>query len=317
MYDSVDVSLLPGPHEAPRCAPHAEEIGLDPGGTALWVDEIVVVDLARPWPKPVWAADGFTAVPEWVMDAESAGRRVRVLASVPDLDQRHRVVVHRRGSDSGAMTRREHHATPAEIPAVLERLLLDGPDASSETLVDVAAPARELLVCAQGSHDVCCGSRGTQFALDIAAARPDVAVEQVSHTGGHRFAPTGVTLPDARMWGLIEVDEMLAVLDRSGRPSAVAPRLRGWTGAEGPGQVAERAVLEVVDDWAFDDLARSVDVEVADGGWRCTVRTEAVTWQVDVEVGRTVPTIKCGTPGGGAAKAGVEYVATAPPRVVP
>jgi hypothetical protein len=314
-----DTSFLPAADDSVRCAVHAEEIELRPGGSALFVDEIIVVDVPRPWPKPVWAAEGFTAVPEWVMAAGVAGRRVRVLAAVGDeAADVAKVVVHRRVVGSGLLERIEHRCTPGLVRDLLSLLLLEGLDSSPQTVVDVPAPVAELLICAQGSHDVCCGSRGTAMAGEIEAVRPGVSVRQVSHTGGHRFAPTGITLPDGRMWGQFDLDEMVGILDRSGSPASVAERCRGWIGADGPGQVAEAAVSALVDDWAFDELDRRVEVEVeADGdGWRCAVLAGESKWVVGVGLGRSVPTIKCGEPGGGRAKLGTEYVVTTPPHVV-
>lgn len=317
-----DASLLPANDASLRCAVHAEEIELRPVGSALFVDEIIVVDVPRPWPKPVWAADGFTAVPEWVMAAGDAGRRVRVLAAVGDeTGDVAKVVVHRRIGGSGLLERVEHRCVPNLVGDLLSRLLLDGLDASPQTVVDVPAPPAELLICAQGSHDVCCGARGTAMAAEIEAVRPDVSIRQVSHTGGHRFAPTGITLPDGRMWGLFDLDEIVAILDRSGSPGPVAERCRGWIGADGPGQVAEAAVLALVDDWAFDELDRVVEVEANDDGWWCTVSASTVsagelTWAVGVGLGRSVPTIKCGELGGGKAKPGIEYVVTSSPHVI-
>jgi len=310
-----DPALLPPAHEAPRCAVHSEQIDIDPGGTALRADEFIVVDVARPWPKPVWAVAGFTAVPEWVMAAGETGRQVRVLAAVPEPGRDRRVSVYRRVSGEGEMRRVEHRCAPESVVDLLKLLLVEGLDASPTTVVDVAAPARALLICAQGSHDVCCGSRGTEFAAEVAAARPGVEVRMVSHTGGHRFAPTGISLPDGRMWGRITLDEMLAVLDREGRPSDFVSRCRGWTGTEGPGQVAERAVFAAVDEWWFDDVERSVEVEAHSTGWRCRVQTQSRAWEVHIAIGRVIPEIRCGQPGGGAAKAGVEYVVSEPPRV--
>ena len=79
----IDPALLPASGEAPRCAEHADAIDLDPVGSALHVDEVLLIDMPQPWPKPVWAADGFTHVPEAVMAAGEQGRRVRALAAVP------------------------------------------------------------------------------------------------------------------------------------------------------------------------------------------------------------------------------------------
>ncbi|MEZ5246414.1 MAG: sucrase ferredoxin [Acidimicrobiales bacterium] len=307
---AFDPALLPAATAAERCAPHAERIDLDPGGSALWVDELIVVDVALPWPKPVWAAPGFTAVPELVMAAGEAGRRVRVLAAVPLDDGVGRVVTHRL-TDGAQFSRTEHQVDPLVVADLLERLLAEGLDASPASVVSTE-PRRELLLCTQGSHDVCCGSRGTSMHAALHALDPGLSLRRVSHTGGHRMAPTGVTLPDGRMWGMVGVDEMIGILRSDISPAAVARRCRGWIGvAGGPAQMAERAVMAEVDDWRFDTVARTaavLDAGSVDGEVTVVeVVAEGERWRVEVETGRAVPTIACGQPGGLPAKPGAEW----------
>lgn len=318
MTATFDPSLLPAEIDAERCAAHAERIGLDPGGTALWVDELIVVDVPLPWPKPVWAADGFTAVPELVMEAGEAGRRVRVLAAVPLDDGVGRVVTHRL-VDHTRFARSEHHVDTALVAGLLEQLLTDGPDASAETVASTDA-RRELLLCTQGSHDVCCGARGTAMWSGLLDVDPSFSIRRVSHTGGHRMAPTGLTLPDGRMWGMVTLDEMIAILRSDVTPATVAGRCRGWVGAAGgPPQMAERAVMAAIDDWSVDETTRTAEVidpaGVSDGVTVVEVTLGVDRWRVEVESARAVPTIACGEPGGLPAKPGVEWRVRALERV--
>jgi len=310
-----DPALLPGAEESMRCAAYSEMLDLDPIGSALHVDEVVVIDVALPWPKPVWAVEGFTFVPESITLEAEKGRRVRALAAVPDDDDQHRVVWHSRGHEVAAASRVEFLAPPSEIPRIAAAVI-GGDTASVDQYRIIATVKPEVLVCTQGSHDVCCGSSGVPFAADLVAARPNITVRRVSHTGGHRFAPTALTFPGFRMWGRLDLADMLAIVDRTGRPSAVEHRCRGWLGADGPGQVAERAVMMVIDDWDFDFRDRHVVVEETSEGWECQVDVDGRVWVVDVRLSREVPSIACGAPGGLPAKPGREYRVVAEPREV-
>jgi hypothetical protein len=306
MTVAYDPTLLPADSESERCAAHAERIELDPGGSALWVDELIVVDVSLPWPKPVWAKDGFTAIPELVMDAGEQGRRVRVLAAVPLDDGISRVVTHRLDGQA-QFARAEHHVDADQVAGLLETMLTAGIDASPHT-VAFADPVRELLLCTQGSHDVCCGSRGASMFADLLAVDPSFVIRRVSHTGGHRMAPTGMTLPDGRMWGMVTVDEMVSILRAEVDPAAVTDRCRGWIGVpDGAEQVAERAVMAEVNDWEFDAVARSTAVVIDGDTTYIEVTVEADVWRVEVQAGRAVPTIACGKPGGLPAKPGAEW----------
>ena len=302
-----DVSLLPASDSSPRCAEHASSIDVDPGGSALHVDEVVMIDVPLPWPKPVWAADGFTHIPEAVMAAGEEGRRVRALAAVPLDDGVRRIVAYERIDGLGPMVRHEWHASEADVPALADRVVRQGPATIDDERIDVAADHREVAICAQGSHDICCGADGMRLVAELLAVRPGLSVRKVSHTGGHRYAPTGLTFPDGRMWGFVSVEEMGLIVDRDGSPAAVAERCRGWMGVEPVGQVAERAVFAAIDDWSVDDVTRHVEVREADDGWHCTVAIAEQVWEVDVDRGRAVPTIACRADGGMPAKAGKEF----------
>ena len=302
-----DEALLPPADASPRCAAHAASIEVDPGGSALHVDEVLMIDVPLPWPKPVWAADGFTHVPEAVMAAGEAGRRVRALAAVPIDDGISRIVGYGRMPEVGPMIRHEWHADASEIGELADRLLRGGLGSADDRLVESGSDQREVAICAQGSHDICCGADGMRLVGELVAIRPGLSVRKVSHTGGHRYAPTGITFPDGRMWGFVSVEELGAIVDRDGSPAAVAGRCRGWMGLPPVAQVAERAVFAAADAWAVDDLPRDVLVAESDTGWTCEVYFADRSWTVDVALGRAVPSIACRADGGLPAKPGTEY----------
>ncbi|WP_419551903.1 sucrase ferredoxin [Candidatus Poriferisodalis sp.] len=330
------LALLPADDEAPRCAAHASAIGSDPGGTSISADAVALVEMPLPWPKPVFASgllEGFRPMTDLAMGP------TRVLAVVPP-DERSRadripVVLHWRVG-AGTQTAYCEADGAAGLRQLFEHLasrMPSEPIPDGEGFVSFGHTEgeRAVLVCTQGSHDVCCGSEGTRLAADFEAvlrayrdsdvdepyagaptAGGRVSVYRVSHTGGHRFAPTAMTLPDGRMWASIEAGEIAAILDRTADASALAPRCRGWWGAAtGPAQVAERAVFTQVG-WPLEDMARTVSFRPAANGWDVDViAAEAErAWTVSVVAGRTVPTITCRALGGRPAKPATEFMVT-------
>ena len=305
---SID-GLLPRAEAEWRCAEYASEINLDPGGTAFCVDELIVADVSLPWRKPVFASAGFETVPAHVIDAaDSMNRAIRVLGAIPsDADEARVVTYHR--TNAAALERVVHRVSPKSVADLVLELVGHGLDASPGTVVSEAEPDRELLICTQGSHDRCCGTDGTRLAQALASERPDVTVRRVSHTGGHRFAPTGISLPEGRMWGGVTLADVLQIVDRTGSPAGLARHCRGWIGAAmGAEQIAERAVFAAVDSWDYDQRPRTIEtIAEVDGVITCLVQVETTKWRVEVEPDRIVPTISCGVAGGLPAKSVQEY----------
>ena len=63
-------------------------------------------------------------------------------------------------------------------------------------------PEHALLVCTNAKRDQCCAVLGRPLAASMAQdAGSDTQVWETSHTGGHRFAPTFVSLPDGYLYG--------------------------------------------------------------------------------------------------------------------
>ncbi len=297
--------LLPPADAAPRCAAFARGSGFDPGGSAIRADVVIVVETPLPWPKPVFGHDLLAGVPALTA---AANRPLRVLAAVPlSGSPATRVVAF--GAEGRFPFRVDG---PAEL-GTLVTALGAGDTAACEPFAtpEPNASERAVLICTQGSHDVCCGSEGTRLAVEAETSLVDVEVFRVSHTGGHRFAPTVLTVPDGRMWAYTGLDELRSILNRTARPDVLAPRCRGWWGAaRGAAQVAERAVFAEMG-WGFDEVDRTVEPlsSPSDPAAPTTfvVRSSMGVWHVAVRVGREVPTISCGAPGGLPAKPGREF----------
>ncbi len=281
-----------------RCRQQAIELGLDPVGTAQPLAGLVLVERPLPWPRDV-SEDPVLA------PAVEAGLRdehgpVRPFAVVP------------RGAGSGPAIARDGNATvtsyriPTTTPAPYERrtycvpehrvadltLTLAAGGAPDEAPVDEATD-RELLICTHGSRDRCCGRLGTLLHRSASPRWPDVDVRRVSHTGGHRFAPTAILLPSGTAWGHLADDVLDAIINRTVpfvevishfrgsmvmptraaqvAEAAVAARV-GWSLFDGPRQVAVLAEPE-------PDRPGRFEIHVAGRSWAITVEHNGVTQQ--------------------------------------
>ena len=148
---------------------------------------------------------------------------------------------------------------------------------------------------------MCCGALGTTLAAELLAdtdiAKAGYQVGRTSHTGGHRFAPTAILLPEGTMWAFLDADLVSRVARRDGPVEAVLDNYRGSTGLGSPAlQALERVAFGDVG-WGWLDWVRSG----TDGGAGRVTLTgtspegESRTWAAEATT-RTVPVPDCGKP---------------------
>jgi hypothetical protein len=143
-------------------------------------------------------------------------------------------------------------------------------------------------VCTNGRRDRCCAVYGRPLAAELAASGDAEAgdVWEITHLGGHRFAPTMLVLPYGYTYGRVDGRHAKDVLEaaRSGR--IVLDGCRGRSAWDRPGQAADLAVRALTG----EDRAAAVTVERTDeapGGWTVRVaHADGRAWRV--AVARTV-----------------------------
>ncbi|GAB2602273.1 sucrase ferredoxin [Streptomyces capparidis] len=97
------------------------------------------------------------------------------------------------------------------------------------------------LVCTNGRRDRCCAVLGRPLAAELAAAG-GAEVWEVTHIGGHRFAPTALVLPYGYAYGRLTGPAAKEVLEATREGRVALPWCRGRSAWERPGQAAELAV---------------------------------------------------------------------------
>ena len=287
-----------------RCAPQAVELGLDPLGTAAGCRTLVLVESAGLWPARIEEAPDLRDLPP-------LGQECRVLATRgEDAGPQPTVTVWRAGDDL-RFAGTDYRVEPGRLAEVLEDLVAAAAAGGRGGLprgVEALGPApQEVLICGHGRRDQCCGSFGIRLLAET-SARPGqaawsgVRVRRCSHTGGHRFAPTGITLPDGRAWAFLDIDTLEAVIADRPLPS-LADHNRGLLALDPWEQVAEGSIYRAVGPaWTgFRPRLERIDTEVADADRR----TYRVTWTegaderwatVAVRRSGSVPVPVCGAP---------------------
>ncbi|MDQ6783589.1 MAG: sucrase ferredoxin [Actinomycetota bacterium] len=303
-----------------RCATRSRVAGLDPIGTIGSYDGYLLVDVALPWPSDLATVDEIAAV-RTVLSGSGIRFQATVPAGAPATGER-RVALYRRvpseppgPSRAPQMVRTEAVVAISTGDHVENRRLLvaaaEGLVAGVTGVAGVAGATSEVLVCTHGRHDVCCGARGSRLhealVVDPGQLGSAVSVRRTSHTGGHRFAPTAIVLPEGTAWAYLDVDVLRSVVTRTGPVAAVLDHYRGWSGLDSPRlQALERAVLGEVG-WDLLDLPRWG--EDVDGVARLHVEGPSpTTWEATLSPGRQVPRAECGVAGPRPGKADTEMI---------
>ena len=167
-------------------------------------------------------------------------------------------------------------------PARLLRLpwaaLGDGDiDATQATLPEFKqSPTAVLMICTNSRRDVCCAVRGRPVALESSSMRPG-QVWECSHTGGHRFAPTGVLLPHGQTFARLSPTSAVAAVDAATRGEVPAELLggaydRGRSHLEAPAQVAESSVRHLIQEPSLLALSTTAAPQPGqENTWQCRV----------------------------------------------
>ena len=107
---------------------------------------------------------------------------------------------------------------------------------------------QDILICTHGMRDRCCAKLGQPIfrsakRMAEKGILPNVRVWRSSHIGGHRFAPTAITLPDGRYYGRLSFSALQAIVTRQGAIAQLQPVYRGWGILPQPLQILEQQLL--------------------------------------------------------------------------
>ena len=217
------------------CARRSEEAREPIAGTATAsVERWLVVESAAPWPRK-----GLPA-------AMSPSLRSLIETTVVPME-RTRVVLARGSRPLSAGAVRFWIALASESERSVQSVTLEKDEDPRSLDLTARLEGRRRdgevhqglwLVCTHGQRDQCCARLGMPVYESLRAAVDDVVLRS-SHLGGHRFAPTLVSLPMGVHFGRVRPDQVgvLAESVASGVRGPVA-QYRGRTFLSRPAQAA-------------------------------------------------------------------------------
>jgi hypothetical protein len=250
----------PQPH---ACAYLSRELGEPVAGTAATQSAWLLVEQPGPWGRV--AARESRLDPELgaELDGRTARTGVRLCLIRRPTDGHDHDPPRRRWFAASTHPERTWLAT-GEIadPAELLRIdfaALDAGDRNAVAGLEHTFLDTPILgICSNGKRDACCATLGRRAvvsadALDAAACAAvggPPTVWEITHLGGHKFAPTGVLLPSGYLYGRLDAALATRALAEARRGRVLPDGNRGRSTWQRPGQAAELAVRADLNEWA-------------------------------------------------------------------
>lgn len=240
------------------CADLSRRAGEDLIGSAPAYETYILIECPQPWTANVWDSKAVSpSLKAFVENINRSHRQIKFLlisAEKPNPSSKARVIAfHRHPAPSVGYIRREFRSNLDKVAPLLERYLANPEELALQPPID--RPIQDFFVCTHGSHDKCCSRYGYPFfrqarTIALNLGLRDVRVWQVSHIGGHRFAPTMISFPDGRYYGALDGESFAAIAQRQGDIRCLETVYRGWGILPRNVQVLERELfLQYGWDW--------------------------------------------------------------------
>lgn len=149
------------------------------------------------------------------------------------------------------------------------------------------------LVCTNAKRDWCCGRFGAAafralapfIQQNLAPTHPE-KVWMTTHLGGHRFAATLVVLPAGIAYGLVQPEEIPALVQAQRQGELMLNRYRGRNAYPRPVQAAEYFLYENTNTSQQDAFTLVQAQPISENGWQVVFqeRTTNTIYTVQVEI---------------------------------
>ena len=246
-----------------RCSVITAALGEQPTGSAGGAHRYLLVELPLPWPKKIDShpvlAEVRTPTPGTTESSTILGIRSSDATEVST----HRIICYERTTPFRGFERSEFIVKRVDLAATVTSLLTDGANELDPARVDDSRDVEDLLLCTHGSRDRCCGQLGTLLHLELDGALPEhVRMWRTSHTGGHRFAPTGILFPSGTAWSSLSAELTIDIVNQTIPTDRLTHHFRGNVGVSGrPAQIAEgHRFLESGWDWLRQERSASSEL---------------------------------------------------------
>ena len=232
------------------CANMSRQQGEDIIGSASLYQTYIMVECPYPWTANAFESKGvpqnFRELVAEVKEAKLPIRFLLTLGIKPTPENQTQVLIfqQQQGITTGYRKKEIKVDSITEVAPIIRKYLTpEGLKIEGEL-----STTRDFFVCTHGSHDKCCSRYGYPFfrkgvAMVEEFGLKDVRFWQVSHIGGHRFAPTLISFPDGRYYGALDEESLQRILLHQGDITCLNQVYRGWGILPRKAQVLERELI--------------------------------------------------------------------------
>ncbi len=216
------------------CAEESRDAGEDPIGNAENSQIYILIECPPPWVKNAFNSKLIPSELQVLQqEIESTDDSVVFLLiyneQIKQTDTT-RVIIYRQNFDLSPGYRKYEFTicNINDLALIIKKYLLH----DKLDIEYTESPTRDILICTHGSRDKCCAKYGNSFYRQAKSIVNDLSLNyvriwQVSHFGGHRFAPTAIDFPDGRYYARLDADSFTVILTRTGNIELIKPIYRG------------------------------------------------------------------------------------------
>jgi hypothetical protein len=232
------------------CAQESRQAGEDPIGSANYSHFCVLIEC-----QPPWASEALDSKPIpstlRVLQEEVLSRGIYVdflLMYSEKIKQENsvRCIIFRKQDGFSTGYSKQEFLVPdiGDVAAIVKSILFD----NKLIHQNIEIFTRDILVCVHGSQDRCCAKYGNPFYREALRTVANLSLEniriwQVSHFGGHRFAPTAIDFPEGRYYARLDQSSFTSILTKVGDINCLKNIYRGWGILPYPAQALEREMI--------------------------------------------------------------------------
>ena len=292
------------------CSNYSLNINESPIGSASNFDKYLLIRVPTPWKSEITESEKFPKKIKSLLEKNpNLLETTKILGfntenKYDDIDKTHIILFAKPKKSLENFSKFEFLSDQKNLEELILNLLNSNYE-NHPSKINQNNNSRDLLICTHGARDTCCASIGYPIYEKILSSQQSGKINafQVSHIGGHRFAPNIIDMPDGRNWVKISKDSIDAFIERQNPMNSFKENYRGWTMLKnGFEQVAEREAFSIEGwDWINKNIISIQTLETTSSLNSKLVKikysnqdgTENKKIHVEVKKTEKLPVLKC------------------------